>query len=69
MKVALIYSADIAFQVLSVIPNCNSEKAWDIAKDSVELYEEKFVEHYDVVQFDSFDDMNTWILEQVELSR
>ena len=69
--ISIVYSADIAFQVLAVLPTANSKTAWNFA-DKLAIdgkFKEIQVNHYDVVQFDNPTKMNDWILEQVELSR
>lgn len=66
---SVIYSADIAFQVISIIKG-KSNKAWIVANEMArnKLKEHK-VTHYDVIEFKSIDDMNEWIMEQVKDSR
>jgi len=67
---AVIYSADYMFQVLNIV-RADLSTAWNIANEMSEngTFKENKIEHYDVMHFDSVDDMNNWIIEQVYLSR
>lgn len=67
---SIIYSADIEFQIISLVKG-NSDKAWIIANEmfrSGKLKANK-INHYDVMNFKNINDMNVWILKQVQLSR
>ena len=67
---SVIYSADIAFQVITVLKG-KMNNAWIVANEMSRNGKLKAigVEHYDVIQFKSLDDMNNWIMEQVKESR
>lgn len=67
----IIYSADIAFQVLLFLPSTNRKDAWDIANkmSKADYFKKMKVEHYDIVSFKTTEEMNEWIMEQVTLSR
>ena len=69
--ISIVYSADIEFQVLAVLPTANTNTAWEYANKLAEdcVLQESNVEHYDVAVFDNPTEMNEWILEQVRLSR
>lgn len=71
-NINLVFSADYRFQVLMVLPNIDNGTAWDIINQLAEkevLQEEYGIEHYDIVHFNSFKDMNNWIKQQVKDSR
>ena len=65
---SVIYSADYDFQVLSIIRD-TADKAWIVANELFRGNKNPFIIHYDVVWFASVDEMNDWIIEQVNLSR
>lgn len=70
MKKSIIYSADKQFQVIGFIDG-NSEEAWKVANALSEnnILKDNLIDHYDVLEFNSLEDMNTWILEQAKLGR
>lgn len=67
--ISLIYSADYDFQVLLVLPEVSRETAWQVANGSVDEFLNKGIEHYDVITFDDFAEMNTFIIESVGQGR
>lgn len=68
---AIIFSSDYQMQVLGVVQertvNKAYDKAWEIANDKAEdkVYQDNGIECYDVVVFDSLEEANTWIEEEV----
>jgi len=63
---SIIYSSDYDFQVIQFLPYKDSSQAWDIAN---KLYSDGELEklgigHYDVVSFNSLDELNNYILRQ-----
>ena len=70
MKYQVIYSADHIFQVLKVVRG-NSDDGWNEANRMYKAKElqENHIEHYDVIELDTINEMNAWIFEQVGDSR
>lgn len=69
-RISVIFSPEYDFQVLHIVEGGYS-KAWDIANELWEdgTFEANKIYHYDVMSFDNIQEMNNWILEQVEISR
>jgi len=69
-KHLVLYSADYDFQVLGIYRG-EASVAWGAANLMYEdgTFRENGIEHYDVMPFDTQEDMNEWILEQVGETR
>ena len=67
---SVIYSADNKFQVIGFVKG-KSDKGWIRANEMSGdgTMKRNKIEHYDVRDFKSIDDMNEWIMEQVQESR
>lgn len=68
---SIIFATDLQFQVIKVLINFDTYKAWDEANrmfDSGELEKAK-IDSYDVITFNSVGGMNDWIFEQVSNGR
>lgn len=69
-KYCVIFSGDFDFQVLSVIEG-DLETGWNVANGMYEdgTFADNGIEHYDVNEFESLEEANDWIMEEVSEGR
>jgi len=66
-KISIIFSSDFDFQVLAICPDMDTHQAMEVANSMFENgdFKEAGIDCYDTIGFDSIQEANIWIFEQV----